>query len=609
MNCHNRRWYQQTYLSPTWVCTICEFEPGVYRNPQALYSHLQESHLENYTNEQLRVISQQSKITQTRDRDNCLLCCFKVEEEDAKSTAMSLKRKSGIFQHNTFKSARKTYSMKYPSHFSSDDSDSSDTSSELDSNTLQQRLRRAEGRSKTITSHIAVHLQVLMLLTLRFAAARRGDDKTFLDDDLKSDCVEFDDENSSSKSNMPENLSNVERMSVVMEDTDDEDNSVVSNEMDDYVAEVNIPDTDLNFDDIPRQYDGLVDENDAFLKEVIESGAWQSWQSWQDETKEQIRLGLDDYAIAWICATHTEYTAARLFLDSVHLDPNHAFAKIDKPYTFGQIMRHNVIIIAASSNNENERPSVASVTRDMVIRFPNIKFYLLVGIGGGAPSTKHDIRLGDVIVGYLAPEREDNVFQYDFEEPMQIPRHNGFRFLDQPLPMLLRIAIERVRSQFEMKGHRLEETINAILDNNQQLRERYKRPETDRLYRSQFVHPANSENDCAVVCGDDPSGFVQRPERTKGNGTIVHYGVIASAYEPMKDALFRDGMAEIHDVLCFDTEAAGLMHDFSCVFIRGICDYSDSHHNEDWQGYAAMTAAAYAKQLLCKMRPRVVKTE
>jgi nucleoside phosphorylase len=45
-------------------------------------------------------------------------------------------------------------------------------------------------------------------------------------------------------------------------------------------------------------------------------------------------------------------------------------------------------------------------------------------------------------------------------------------------------------------------------------------------------------------------------------------------------------------------EAAGLMLDFPCIVIRGICDYSDSHKNKQWQGYAALVAAAYAKELL-----------
>ena len=43
------------------------------------------------------------------------------------------------------------------------------------------------------------------------------------------------------------------------------------------------------------------------------------------------------------------------------------------------------------------------------------------------------------------------------------------------------------------------------------------------------------------------------------------------------------------------------MNDFPCVVIRGICNYSDSHKDYAWQGYAAATAASYAKELLVKM--------
>jgi nucleoside phosphorylase len=40
------------------------------------------------------------------------------------------------------------------------------------------------------------------------------------------------------------------------------------------------------------------------------------------------------------------------------------------------------------------------------------------------------------------------------------------------------------------------------------------------------------------------------------------------------------------------------MDSFPCLVIRGICDYADSHKNKAWQGYAAATAAAYAKDLV-----------
>ncbi len=66
----------------------------------------------------------------------------------------------------------------------------------------------------------------------------------------------------------------------------------------------------------------------------------------------------------------------------------------------------------------------------------------------------------------------------------------------------------------------------------------------------------------------------------------------------MKDVVERDKISQEHDILCFEMEATGLLNDFSCVVIRGICDYSDSHKNDEWQGYATATAAAYAKELL-----------
>ena len=77
----------------------------------------------------------------------------------------------------------------------------------------------------------------------------------------------------------------------------------------------------------------------------------------------------------------------------------------------------------------------------------------------------------------------------------------------------------------------------------------------------------------------------------------------------MKDAVVRDRLAKEKDILCFEMEAAGIMNRFPCMVIRGICDYSDSHKNKDWQGYGALTAAAYAKDLLKEILPHRVETE
>lgn len=76
----------------------------------------------------------------------------------------------------------------------------------------------------------------------------------------------------------------------------------------------------------------------------------------------------------------------------------------------------------------------------------------------------------------------------------------------------------------------------------------------------------------------------------------------------MKNAKERDQYARDPElnVLCFEMEAAGLMNNFPCLVIRGICDYSDSHKNDVWHKYAALAAAAYARELLYVLKPRKV---
>jgi len=69
----------------------------------------------------------------------------------------------------------------------------------------------------------------------------------------------------------------------------------------------------------------------------------------------------------------------------------------------------------------------------------------------------------------------------------------------------------------------------------------------------------------------------------------------------MRSGVERERLKKELGVLCFEMEAAGLMDNFPCVVIRGICDYADSHKDKRWQGYVAATAAACAKELLSIM--------
>lgn len=245
----------------------------------------------------------------------------------------------------------------------------------------------------------------------------------------------------------------------------------------------------------------------------------------------------------------------------------------------------------------------------MVLTFPNIRIGLMVGIGGGAPSEKHDIRLGDVVVS--EPQNGlSGVLHYDFGKNIQGQPFQITGSLASP-PFMLLTAMSGLQAEHKIKGHTIQRDIEACLLANERLRKEFSRPDatTDRLYKSFIVHPT-SQSSCPSSCGIDENSVGMRPLRGEGeDDPAIHYGLIASANQLMKNAKLRDQYAKEKGILCFEMEAAGLMDHFPCLVIRGICDYADSHKSKEWQGFAAMAAAAYAKDLLLQILPTKVEAE
>ncbi|KAH7124928.1 hypothetical protein B0J13DRAFT_646926 [Dactylonectria estremocensis] len=304
-----------------------------------------------------------------------------------------------------------------------------------------------------------------------------------------------------------------------------------------------------------------------------------------------------DFTVGWICALTIEFVAAQAFLDEEHEGPREVAQTDNNNYALGKIGSHNVVI-AVLPDGEYGMTSAAAVARDMLHSFPNIRIGLMVDIGGGAPGPNHNIRLGDIVVSsHFGKTNQNQSFQ-----------ETGF--LDQP-PTVLRTAVSALKARYELKGHQLDDNVDMALKKIKK-RKKYSRPlaSSDRLYRSDITHPSSSSEGCSVVCGDRPDHLVDRPERDEeADNPAIHYGLIASANQLMKDALARDKLAAEKGVLCFEMEAAGLMNHFPCLVVRGICDYSDSHKNKEWQGFAAMVAAAYAKDLLRQIPPNRVEAE
>jgi nucleoside phosphorylase len=315
------------------------------------------------------------------------------------------------------------------------------------------------------------------------------------------------------------------------------------------------------------------------------------------------KLGHDDYTVGWICPLEVEQIAAMAMLDEKHQRLSQPAAD-HNTYNLGSIAGHNVVI--AGLYQTGNVPAATVITQ-MRMTFPNLRFGLLVGIGGGVPvkTDKGMIRLGHIVVSKPSGEHSGAI-QYDHGKA----KNGHFErtgALAPPPAVLLNAAQELAVNRAMSRKDPLEDNIKRIDPSIRGLR-RYKYPgrEEDRLFRVDYMH-REPEVSC-VDCQCDPSQQIQRPPDDEDEEPyVVHRGTIASGEKLIRDTKLRDGLAKEYGILCFEMEAAGVLADFPCIVIRGISDYCDSHKNDQWHGYAAATAAAYARQLFFHMPINEVK--
>jgi nucleoside phosphorylase len=304
-------------------------------------------------------------------------------------------------------------------------------------------------------------------------------------------------------------------------------------------------------------------------------------------------LSHQDYTVGWICALSTELIAAMAMLDEEHL-PLEQHAQDNNIYTLGRIGEHNVVIACLPAGQMGNN-SAAMVATQMQYSFRAIRFGLMVGIGGGVPSEEHDIRLGDVVASN--PGKHDGgVIQYDFGRTVAEGRFVRTGTLNAP-PTILLTAVNTIKARHDLRGYRLTHHISAMEKSMEKSMFKsnyaYQGTENDVLFKAEYDHVGGDRN--CDQC--DKSELVSRPDRD-GTDPVIHYGTIASGSQVMRHGGTRERWGREAEAVCFEMEAAGLMNTFPCLVIRGICDYADSHKNKRWQGYAAATAAGYAKELL-----------
>ncbi|RFN46936.1 ankyrin repeat protein [Fusarium flagelliforme] len=348
----------------------------------------------------------------------------------------------------------------------------------------------------------------------------------------------------------------------------------------------------------------------------------------QDTTGEreaEVYLPPEKYTVGWICALRCELKAARTMLDEEHVALRVQSEQDGNNYLLGRIGPHNVAITSLPQAGNNRG---ATAAKSMQTTFPNMKFCLMVGVGGGVPSKDpswNDVRLGDIVVSEPT-ENSGGVIQYDMGK-REIGGFVRRGTLNKP-PGLLLAAMKTLHTTKNLsKG--ISDLVNDKLGDEEDPEEEWTYPKRakDVLFNTDHYQTTKS-TDLLVACGaalllpatylqvwredyeNRRSGFlwylrykpVRRTPRST-NTPRIHYGNIGSGNSVVKNAVERDELAKRDNVVCFEMEAAGIMDDFPCLVIRGISDYADSYKRWDWQPYAAAVAAAYGKKLLLTISP------
>ncbi|KAK1984922.1 LOW QUALITY PROTEIN: pfs domain-containing protein [Colletotrichum cereale] len=322
------------------------------------------------------------------------------------------------------------------------------------------------------------------------------------------------------------------------------------------------------------------------------------------------------YTVGWITALDKELTAAQAVLDEEHQRPDN-FRKHPKDtnnYVWGRVGNHNVVIASLAAGKYGT-VSAATTAWSMVSSLSHLRFGLMVGIGAGIPrlADNIDIRLGDVVVSQPTGT-SPGVVQYDLGKLEDNGQFKRVGSLASPPEVLLK-GLAALKAKRRLRGSQVRGILNDMLQRHPLLAESeqddpafvYQGAQNDRLFEASSIHIQHPDQQTAVSSAIivpacmycDPQKEIERRVR-RSTEPVVHYGVIASGNSVLKDGVSRDEIVQrLGDkCICFEMEAAGLMDNFPCLVVRGICDYADTHKNDRWQNYSAATAAAFAKELL-----------
>ncbi|UXI18615.1 COP9 signalosome complex subunit 5-like [Sarcoptes scabiei] len=319
-------------------------------------------------------------------------------------------------------------------------------------------------------------------------------------------------------------------------------------------------------------------------------------------------------------------------------------------YTLGNIGPHRVVAtkLPAVGNTRSAMIAAGNTTTRLLGTFQHVEYVFLVGIGGGVPhytDYKKHVRLGDVVVSACplssscSPENDDSSNKYDDFGQEKLKRNDFVYVHCEKLksspdePMNSSNSIWKELQTIESFNYRfwcplslsLQDLARKIYEESIQSTEippwelylseaRKKLQETDNL---EFSRPNSASDKLYMSIGPNEMIEMAHPEldeepdddpRRRGMPKI-HFGAVGSGRLAIGNEQLRQDIAHKFGIKAFDIEFDTVIESIfgnrkdRYIIIRGIADYKDGSRKKEWQPYAALSAAAFMKAILCRLEP------
>lgn len=280
---------------------------------------------------------------------------------------------------------------------------------------------------------------------------------------------------------------------------------------------------------------------------------------------------------AIVTALPKEFAAVRSLFDECHEfshpnDPNDYVVAVLTDSEGGQHY-FPIALLKQMGNN-----SAAALARDVLRTFQNVRDILMVGIAGGVPHPsepeKH-VRLGDIAVSM-----QKGVVQFD--------------------KIKLESGTPKIRDTSQPPSARLVGFVNRLEADRYAGKTPWEGYEVIALAKLNTSRP-NTRSDQLFSTANRSTRIPHPKQVARRRGRpMVHCGLIGSSNTLLKDAAVRDALRSDTGIIAVEMEGSGIADGTwtggaSYLLIRGICDYADQSKNNEWQMYAAIVAASYAR--------------